>query len=383
MTFNFNEVIERRNTGSYKWDLDGHQSTLAMWVADMDFKVADCITEAIAERAKHGIFGYATAQDSLYETIIERFDKLYDWKIKKNWITFLPGLETSFSLSSQCIHEDSAKVMYLSPIYPPFFTGPRAVGKSLHKLDVILKNDQWNIDFDEMEHVFKKDKNIKTLLFCNPHNPLGKLYNENELEELVELCVKYNILLVSDEIHCDLILNDKKHICVANLNESIRENSITLMGASKTYNIAGLGCGFAVIPNEKIRQSFKINMQGVSPMINPFGYLATEIAYKKAESWRIDLIKYLNINLKFLMNEIETMPGCKMIPPEASFLAWIDCRETGIDKPAKYFKSFGVDFNPGEQFGAPGFVRLNFGCPLSILKLGVSKMKTAIEQYKL
>jgi len=383
MTFDFDKTIERRNSGSYKWDSDGQQSTLPMWVADMDFEVADCITQALHKRLEHPIYGYAIAPNSLVETIVDRLKTHHNWHIKKEWIVWLPGLETSFTLASKCIHSESAKVMYLSPIYPPFFTGPRAAKKATVKFKIELnKSNEWELDFENLEKVLSDDPQIKTLLFCNPHNPIGKVYTEKELLKLIGLCNKYEVMLCSDEIHCDLILNGKPHISAAAIDKTIQQNSITLMGASKTFNIAGLGCGFAIIPNDQLRQSFKINMRGYTSMINPFGYLATETAYREADEWRVALIEYLKFNLKFLENEINSMPGCKIVKPEASFLAWVDCTKTGIETPASYFKSFGIAFSPGEQYGSPGWVRINFGCPLSTLKNGLAKMKNAIEAYK-
>jgi len=382
MTIDFDKIIDRRRTGSYKWDSDGHQSTLPMWVADMDFKVADCITQSLQKRLEHPIYGYAIAPESLIQTIVDRIKSNHNWVIKKEWIVWLPGLETSFALASKCIHSDSAKVMYLSPIYPPFFTGPRAAKKVTVKFNITLNNDnEWELDFEKLETVLAGDPEIKTLLFCNPHNPVGKVYKEDEIKKLIHLCNKYKVMLCSDEIHCDLILNGEAHISAAAIDKTIEQNSITLMGASKTFNIAGLGCGYAIIPNDQLRQSFKINMRGNTSMINPFGYLATETAYRKAEEWRIALISYLNANLDFLANEISLMPGCEMVKPEASFLAWVNCKETGIENPSSYFKSYGVDFSPGEQYGSPGWVRINFGCPLSTLKTGLAKMKNAIEEH--
>lgn len=380
--FNFDEVIDRRNTGSYKWDSESYASVLPMWVADMDFKAATCITEALKERIEnHPVFGYALAPDSLYETIQKYLKNTYQWDVDKNWIVWLPGLETSFTVASKTRHTDDAAVFYLSPIYPPFYTGPKAVGKKTHAIPVNLYEGTWKIDFDKFESLLKEESGPKTLLFCNPHNPIGKVYSMEELEKLSSLCLMYDVLMVSDEVHCDLILDsNKKHIPIATLNSDILKKTITLMAASKTYNIAGLGCGFAIIPDEQVRQSYKINMRGHTAMVNPFGFIAAEAAYKNGESWRLELIDYLNENLTILKDFFDKFDQCHFHPPEASFLAWVDCSDLKLDNTSAYFKSHGVAFSPGEHFGSKGWIRINFACPKSTLIEGLKRFEEALKQ---
>lgn len=376
--FNFDNLTERRNSGSYKWDLKSMQGLLPMWVADMDFQSAPCIQKALLDKVSHNIYGYSIAPPSLEENVVLRLKKKYQWTIKKDWIVWLPGLETSFALASDSIGKEGDQVICFPPIYPPFKTGPRFAKRQVIPVEMDFQNYRWSLDFEKLENCIKENPRVKLLLFCNPHNPIGKVYTKEELQQLLDLCLKYKLCICSDEVHCDLILNKKEHIPIASLLPELEQNSITLMAASKTFNIAGLGCGFAIIPNEKLRQSFKLSMRGYTPMINPFAFAATEAAFSEGEPWRRQLIEYLKRNVNYLNKEFQSISNCSFSPPEASFLAWIDCRKTQLDDPCNHFRSHGLGLSPGHHFGSPGWVRLNFACPKSTLEEGMRRFKKAL-----
>lgn len=378
-TYDFDTPIERRNTASYKWDISHMKGVLPMWVADMDFKIAPEIIEAIKSKADHGVFGYALAPDSLVETVVERMQRLYNWQIQPEWLVWLPGLETSFALASSSLGEQGDGVMCLTPIYPPFYTGPRAAHRKAVQCPLRFENQQWSIDYEAIEQALSEDPSIKLLLFCNPHNPIGKVFTREELLKLGKFCLQRNLKICSDEVHGDLIFDDKPHIPFATLDPEFEDQSITLMAPSKTFNIAGLGCGFAIIPNAKWRQSFQISMRGNSAMVNNMGYVACEAAYRFGENWRLELLNYLKGNLQ-LIDQALTGPLSELSwkAPEATYLGWIDARSMQTSDPATIFKKYGLGLSPGHTFGAKGWVRLNFATRRALLEEGLSRMEKAL-----
>lgn len=375
----FDNVLSRRNTGSYKWDKPQMRGVLPMWVADMDFAAAAEILEAIKARVDHGVFGYAQAPDSLSEVVVDRMWELYQWRIKPEWLVWLPGLETSLTIASSSIGGEGDSVMTLAPIYPPFYTGPRFAGKDVLEQALDIVDGTWALDFEKLEQRFLQNPKLKLLLFCNPHNPLGKVYSQAELMRLGQLCLKYKIKICSDEVHCDLILNGKTHFPLASLNSELENQCITLMAPSKTFNIAGLGCGFAIIADAKWRQSFQLSMRGWSPMVNVMGYVACEAAYRYGEPWRRKLIEYLKGNVRMIEAALSgPLQSFRWVKPEATYLAWLDTTVLGEDDAALMFRRHGLGLSAGHTFGKNGWVRLNFGCPKATLKEGLARMERAI-----
>ena len=377
--FDFNKTVDRRKTGSYKWDIPHMRGVLPMWIADMDFPAAQEILDAIQEKINHGVFGYAIAPDSLIDIVVERMDQLYQWKIKPEWLIWLPGLETSFALASSSLGDQGDGVMCFTPIYPPFYASPRAAHREAIKIPLLFDGSSWKVDYEAIEKALSEKPAIKLLLFCNPHNPIGKVFSREELMELGQFCLVNNIKICSDEVHCDLILNGRQHIPLATLSPEIEAQSITLMAPSKTFNIAGLGCGFAIIPDSEWRQSFKISMRGVSAMVNNLGYVACEAAYRYAEPWRLALLEHLKSNLKLIENYLGSkLMSLKWVSPEATYLAWLDANHLGSPDPAAIFKKYGVGLSPGHIFGSKGWVRLNYACSESNLLKGLDRMSNAL-----
>jgi cystathionine beta-lyase len=379
-SYDFDQPIQRNNTASFKWDIPNMKGVLPMWVADMDFRVAPEIIEAIKSKADHGVFGYALAPDSLVETVVERMKRLYNWDIKPEWLVWLPGLETSFALASSSLGDQGDGVMRLTPIYPPFYTGPRAAHRKAVQCPLRFKDDQWSIDYEVIEAALANDRTIKLLLFCNPHNPIGKVFSREELLELGQFCLDHKLKVCSDEVHGDLIFNDKPHIPFATLSPECEDQSITLMAPSKTFNIAGLGCGFAIIPNAKWRQSFQISMRGNSAMVNNMGYVACEAAYRYGEAWRLELLDYLRSNIQLIDQAMQSsLSELSWLPPEATYLAWLDARSMQVGDPTATFKKHGVGLSPGHIFGSKGWVRLNFATRKALLEEGLSRMAKALK----
>ena len=379
LDFDFDTVIARRNTGSVKWDLSDMQGVLPMWVADMDFLAPPVILNALRERIDHGVFGYSLPDADLPSIMVRALQERYEYEIKEEWLVWLPGLETALTLASQSVGKEGAKTLCFSPIYPPFYTGPKKAKREAIRLPFELNGDKWEVPWQEFEdHLSSEDVNL--LLLCNPHNPVGKVFDRWELEKIASLCLRHDVKICSDEVHGDLILNGKPHIPMASLSDEIARQTITLMAPSKTYNIAGLGCGFAVIADDKLRQSFRLSMRSITPGVNPLGFAACRAAYTSAEPWRLALLEYLKGNATYLSERIKTdLSGVEMVSPEATYLGWLNCKALAVPDPSKLFKGHRVALSAGLPFGDARSVRINFGCPRATLKEGLDRMEKAIQ----
>lgn len=378
--FDFDQIIDRHHTGSLKWDFYEGKDILPMWVADMDFTAPPAVCKALHQRVDHGVFGYGLPPAELLKTIIAMLADTYHWKVDPSWIVWLPGLVSGLNLSCRAVGEDGDDVMTVTPVYPPFLSAPKLSRRTLTTVELIRSGEQnWTFDFDAME----KAVTSKTRLFilCNPHNPTGRIYTKQELSRLFDFCRRHNIVVCSDEIHCQLILStQKKHLPFASLGQAFEQRSITLMAPSKTYNIPGLACSFAVIPDKELRRSFKRAGYGIVPEVNVLGYAAALAGYKSGGPWLDELLRYLRGNRDRVGNAVAKMPGLEMTPVEATYLAWIDTRSAGMDNPARFFEQAGVGLSDGKFFGAPGYVRLNFGCPRATLETALRRMQKALEK---
>ena len=377
--YDFDRIISRRNTASVKWDLPDFKGVLPMWVADMDFACPVEILDAIKMRVDHAIFGYSIPPDSLVDLTVHRLKERYGYDIQPEWIVWLPGLETALTLASMSVGTAKDSCLCFGPIYPPFYTGPRKAGRTMVRLPFIRRPSSWEVDWESLENHFKLGQ-VKLLLFCNPHNPIGKVFKREELERLAPLCLQYGVKICSDEVHCDLILSEAKHISLAGLAPEICQHTITLMAPSKTFNVAGLGCGFAIISDEKLRQSFRISMRSITPGVNPLAYAACEAAYLFGEPWRLELLEVLKSNAQeleaFIQHETN---GIQMLAPEATYLGWLECRGLNLKDPAAHFKAFGLGFSGGGQFGDDTSMRLNFACPKAVLHSAFDRMRLALK----
>jgi len=377
MKFNFDKLPDRRNTGSLKWDKYKSDEIIPMWVADMDFQAPPAILESLHENVEHGIFGYAVPRNELVEAIISRLDAKYQWKIQPSWIVWLPGLVPALNVVCRSFGNDWDEVLTFTPIYPPFLSAPRRSKKKLKAIPLRREGGLFTLDTERLKGEISSRS--KLLLLCNPHNPVGRRYNREEIKKVAEICLKHNIIICSDEIHCDLILDGKEHVPTATLGREISANTITLMSPGKTFNIPGLNCAFAVIPNEDLRRSFVRNREGIVPNTNALGYTACLAAYRDCEEWRTAMIDYLrenrNIVYKFINEEI---PRLSMDNVEATYLAWIDARDLGMADPALFFEQAGVALSDGKNFQGEGYVRLNFGCSRKTLSKALDRMKRAV-----
>ncbi len=370
----FDKEIDRRHTNSYKWDRYQDPNIIPVWVADMDFQAAPPIITALEKVTQHGVFGYSRCPDELYDVVMERLRRRHGWKVKKDWIVWLPGLVPGIGLTIRAVTQQTDAVMTVTPVYHPFMLETRAAERELQKVPLKLENQRWTIDFTALEAAITPK--TKLFLFCNPHNPGGTVFTEEEQQRLLTICLKNNIVICSDEIHCDLILDDtKKHVTMATLSSEAEQNTITLLAPSKTFNIAGLGCSFAVIPNDELRAKFLKTKAGLMPMLSAYSYEAALAAYRDGAEWHAELLKYLKQNHDLLFHEVNQMKGLKMMPLEATYLAWIDTRDSGILDAAPKLEEVGVGVSDGIQFDGKGFIRLNFACPRARLEEVIRRMK--------
>ena len=378
--FDFDTPVERRATASLKWDKYRNRDIIPLWVADMDFRSPPAVIRALQQRVAYGVFGYTIAPQELNDVVVVMLKNLYGWEIEAEWLVWLPGLVTGLNVVCRAVGEEGDDVMTAVPVYPPFLTAPGHFRRNLIKVPLKEKNNRWQFDFDRLE----RSITAKTRLFilCNPHNPVGRVYARDELETLAALCKKHDILICSDEIHCGLILDkDKPHIPTASLDPDTAARTITLMAASKTFNLPGLGCAFAVIGEKNLRRRFKEAMAGIVPMVNALGYTAARAAFEDCDDWHAALLEYLRGNREIVQAAVHGMPHLSMAPVEATYLAWIDMRAAGLKNPAAFFEDAGVGLQDGIEFDGPGFARLNFGCSRRLLEKALQRMAVALEEH--
>ena len=374
MTHDFDRTVDRRGTNSLKWDLYKGKEIIPLWVADMDFRVSPAIIRALQAHVNHGVFGYTLVPDELIDVVIGRLATQYQWKIERDWIVWLPGLVTGINVACRAVGDTGDEVLTTVPIYPPFLTAPGNSSRELGTVPLMEGAGGWEIDFDLLERAITPRTRI--LLLCSPHNPTGRVFTRDELSTLAQICERHDLVICSDEIHCELVLDtDKEHIPTATLSPDVERRTITLMAPSKTFNLPGLGCSFAVISDEPLRRQFLRAMKGIVPHVNALGYTAALAAYRDSRDWYLAMIDYLRENRDSVERSIEAMPGLSMHHVEATYLAWIDTRQTGMKDPVKSFEEAGVGLSDGKSFGAEGFVRLNFGCPRSVLEEAFQRMR--------
>lgn len=382
MTFDFDTPIDRRGSDSMKWSRYAGRDVIPLWVADMDFTAPPAVLAAIHKRIDHGVFGYAKPWPSLTRSVIEHLQSHYGWQVEPDWIVWIPGVVAAFNVACRSAGGTGASVFTATPVYPPFLTAPDHSGRHLVTLPLVDKAGRWEWDFEAVDRVLTQSR-ARLWLLCHPHNPVGRVWNDTELQTIARLAEQHDLVVCSDEIHCGLVLDPAlRHRPLAALSPSIAKRTITLMAPSKTFNIPALYSAFAVIPDPTLRRAFTRVMEGIMPHINTLGLVATEAAYRECDDWHQALIAYLRGNAKLVETAIAAMPGLSMAPVEATYLAWIDCRalcrEKGIDNPQRFFEAAGVGLSDGRDFGLPGFVRLNFGCSRQTLEQALARMSAAL-----
>ncbi len=377
MTSTFDQIINRRNTNSYKWDSFGDpDDVIPMPIADMDFRCPPPVLEALQKVTDHGIMGYSFVPEELKQVFKARLKELYGWETETDWQVWIPGLVPALTASCRAIggHDPNTEILTGIPVYRPIIMAPEWVNKKTVVFPMQFEKGRWTFDFEKLEQSVTPDTRL--LMLCNPHNPLGTVFTRDELEKLVAICRKHGILICSDEIHCDLILDpDKQHIPVASLSKIAEEMTITLMAPSKTFNIAGLGCSVAVIANPELRKKFADAKTGFFPELSPYSIQAGLAAYRDCEDWRKELVTYLKANHDYLHESINKLSGLSMHSHEATYLAWIRCEDP--DFVEKLLKN-GVRVIHGMAYLGEGYFRLNFGCPRDILKEAVRRIEYTV-----
>jgi cysteine-S-conjugate beta-lyase len=387
MIYNFDEIIERRNTDSVKYDLlgklFGRQDLLPFWVADMDFRTPPFITEAIGNKLRHGIFGYPVISDTFYQSIIRWLFSRHDWAISSDWIVFSPGVVPALNLAIMAYTKPGDKIIIQPPVYFPFFSAIQNNKRELILNPLRENQGRYLIDLEDLER--KARDGAKMLIFSHPHNPVGRAWSREELEEIAGICKKHGVLILSDEIHSDLMLHEKKHIPLASLNSETAAITVTFMAPSKTFNLAGLASAFLIISNPSLKKSYAEVLERVHiGMGNTFGIAALEAAYMDGEDWLNQLLTYLAGNLNFLLYYLQhNLPMITPVIPEATYLVWLDFRKTGLNQEG--IKNFlvqkaGLALNSGDSFGegGEGFMRMNIACPRAFLEKGLNQLQKAM-----
>jgi cystathionine beta-lyase len=386
MKFDFESIHERLGTDSQKWQKYAGRDIIPLWIADMDFQAPPRVIEALHKRIDHGIFGYAKPTASTTEAIVSAMKKNYDWKIDPSWIVWLPGLVCGLNVMASAFAAETEEVLSLTPVYPPFTTAPKYQNRVAVNVPLKLQNPgpegRWTIDWIALEKAITPK--TKVFYFCSPHNPIAQVWNKSELTDLVSFCAKHNLVLCSDDIHCDLILNpNQKHLPVASLSQEAADLTVTFMAPSKTYNIPGLATAYAIIPNVTLRTTFIKACAGIVAEVTALGYTACETAYREGESWRLEMLEILRKNRETLVTFIrDEIPKIHIEAPiEATYLAWLNIENLKLENPIAYFESHGIGLSDGAPFGeAPGkHVRLNFGCPEKTLIKALNRLKLAVE----
>jgi cysteine-S-conjugate beta-lyase len=375
--FDFDAPPERRGTDSNKWGKYPGRDVLPMWVADMDFAAPPAVIEALHRRVDHGVFGYGDTPTSCVEAVVEALQREHGWRIEPDWLVWLPGLVTGLNVVCRAVGEPGDAVFTATPIYPPFLSAPRNSARQVVSVPLERRGDRWEWDFDRVEAAISPSTRL--FMLCNPHNPVGRVFDRGELEAIARVAERKDLVICSDEIHAGLVLDPAcRHIPLAALDEGIGKRTITLMAPSKTYNIPGLGCAFAVIPDAGLRRQFCGAMRGIVPHVNLLGYVAAEAAYRHGGPWHEALIDYLRGNADFAVTSINDIAGLSSTRIEATYLVWVDARALGVADPVAFFEEAGVGLSNGADFGAPGFVRLNFGCSRALLAEATARMRRAV-----
>ena len=380
MHFDFDTPIDRANSDSQKWRKYAGRDILPLWVADMDFAAPPAVLEALQQRVAHGVMGYAKPLPSLNEAVVDYCARRYAWKIDPSWIVWLPGLVVGLNVAAAAIGETGDEILTATPVYPPFMSAPVNQHRRSVRVPMVLRNARWELDWESLERAITS--RTRALFFCSPHNPVGRAFTRDELEQVAAFCTRHNLVLISDEIHCDLVLDDVTHVPLASLNDDIAARTITLMAPSKTYNIAGLGCSFAVIADAKLRHAFTRATQGVVPDVNVLALVACEAALRHGEPWRQALLAYLRGNRDLIEGALARgeIPGVHATRVEATYLAWLNIEALQLTHAASFFESHGLGFSDGTPFGAAPdtYVRFNFGCRRELVEEALARLRRAV-----
>jgi cystathionine beta-lyase len=383
-TYNFDELIDRRGTGALKTDAleerFGQPDLLPMWVADMDFRCGDFVVDALKNRCDEGIFGYTIPSKSYYQAVFQWLEEVHRWKIDPEWFSFIPGIVKGLAFALVHFTRPGDKIIIQPPVYHPFRIVPELHHRQVVCNPLIEDGGRYRMDLEGLKRLI--DSDCKLLILANPHNPIGITWDAETLAELAAICYEKQILVISDEIHADMALFGRRHTPFATVSEQAAQNSITFMAPSKTFNIAGIVSSYAIVPNEEIRRSFYDFLRaGEWNEGTIFAYVATQAAYSQGREWLRQMLRYVEDNILFVDNFLkENIPQIRAVIPEASFLIWLDCREMGLDQQALndfFIRKARLALNDGAMFGQEGvgFMRMNVGCPRSVVKKALERIK--------
>jgi cystathionine beta-lyase len=378
MSFDFDRIIDRRGTGSEKWNRYAGRDILPLWVADTDFRSPPVVIEALRKRADHGVFGYGAPTAGLVEATLAVCADEWGWTVDPEWLVWLPGLVSGINVTCRAVGESGHGVASFTPVYPPFLSAPRLMDRRLVTEPLVGDNETgWAVDAGRLEKTLTGDTDL--LLWCHPHNPVGRAWRREELEAVAEACLRTRTVICSDEIHAQLILEQGvRHVPMAVLGPEVAARTITLLAPSKAFNVAGLGCALAIIPDEGLRRRFKRAKAGIVPGVNLMGLAAAEAAWAGGTDWLAAQNAYLRANRDLLVSRIAALPKVTMAAVEATYLAWLDVRALGLDDYAIHFERHGLGFSDGKEFAGAGYVRFNFGCPRSVVAEACDRLEKAV-----
>lgn len=384
----FNEVISRKNTRSVKWDMAGKvfqsEDVLPMWVADMDFQAPKEVNEALIKRAEHGIYGYTVIDDDVKNSVVNWLSDRHQWTIQPEWLTFSPGVVSSLHMAIEAFTEPGDKILIQTPVYTPFYTVIKTHGREMVKNPLIEKDQYFTIDFDDFEEKLKTG--VKAFILCSPHNPVGRVWKKEELEEIARLCLKYDVMIFSDEIHADLVFPGEKHTPIASLSDEVLENTITCMAPSKTFNLAGLEASYVIAADAEKRKKLKNQFlkSGYNGLLNTMANTALEAAYTYGKTWLEELMQLLENHKNYVTEQLEAETNLKVTRSEGTYLLWLDC--TGLGLSGKELKQFMIEkarvgLNAGLDYGDEGehYMRMNIACPRATLEEGVNRIIDAVK----
>jgi cystathionine beta-lyase len=395
--YDFDQICNRKNTDCLKWDMMepifGSGDLIPLWVADMDLPVAKPITDALKKRVEHPFYGYSQAGASVLNSVVERMKRKYNWDIKSEWIVFTPGVVPALHVAVRSLTHPGDEVILQEPTYHPFFPVVVNSGCKIVNNGLKIDNNRYEIDYKGLEEKFHSKSRsfqeagrIKTIIFCNPHNPVGRLWKRDEIIKMGKIVINNGAVVISDEIHCEILFKDQKHTPFASISKKFEQNSIVCMSPSKTFNLAGLEVSTIIIPNKKLRDNFINTRSGIVPNPNLFGYTALEAAYRHGDEWLEQVIDYLQENLDYLKLYIENrIPDIKVIDPEGTYLIWLDFKDLGMDNQtlSNFMKREAkVGLEDGFIFGesGSGFMRMNIACPRSILAEALKRIENAVNK---
>ncbi len=380
----FDKIIDRRNTESFKWNYYD-EDVLPMWVADMDFRSAEPIIEALQQRVSHGVFGYGGPPKGLREAITQHLADRQNWDVDPEQVSFISGVVTGFTHAIYSLTDPGDKILIQTPAYPPFLASPKMAGREMVINALVQGADgRYEIDFDDFAG--KIAGGVKMFILCNPQNPTGRVFSREELTRMAEICLKHDVLIVSDEIHADLVFSESQHIPIASLSPEVSEMTVTYFAPSKTFNVAGFSTSVYVAQNPEMRETLSNSMRMLLGHPNILGLHAALAAYRHGQPWLDEALAYMEKNRDYLAKVVnQDLPGIQMAVPEGTYLGWLDCHELKLNvSPHRFFLEHArVGLNDGADFGeaGEGFVRMNFGCPRATLEDGLSRMKSALEEH--